>query len=49
MLMTNSSSIKDVILFPKNSFSASPLDNSPSKISNEQLIELNLKVEDYKK
>ncbi|AYE36317.1 aspartate--tRNA ligase [Borrelia turcica IST7] len=49
MLMTNSSSIKDVILFPKNSFAASPLDNSPSKISNEQLIELNLKVEDYKK
>ncbi|QMU99221.1 aspartate--tRNA ligase [Borrelia sp. A-FGy1] len=49
MLMTNSSSIKDVILFPKNSFAVNPLDNSPSKISNKQLIELNLKVEEYKK
>ena len=45
MLMTNSSSIKDVILFPKNSFAASPLDNSPSKIPDEQLTELNLKLE----
>ncbi|UGQ16126.1 aspartate--tRNA ligase [Borrelia sp. RT5S] len=48
MLMTNSSSIKDVILFPKNSFAASPLDNSPSKIPDEQLTELNLKLENYK-
>ncbi|WKC58001.1 aspartate--tRNA ligase [Borrelia sp. P9F1] len=48
MLMTNSSSIKDVILFPKNSFAASPLDNSPSEISDEQLTELNLKLENYK-
>ncbi|AHH10622.1 aspartate--tRNA ligase [Borrelia coriaceae] len=46
MLMTHSNSIKDVILFPKNSFAASPLDKSPSKISNEQLRELNLKIED---
>ncbi|AHE62768.1 aspartate--tRNA ligase [Borrelia parkeri] len=48
MLMTHSSSIKDVILFPKNSFAASPLDKSPSKIPNEQLRELNLTIEDYK-
>ncbi|UGQ17239.1 aspartate--tRNA ligase [Borrelia sp. RT1S] len=48
MLMTNSSSIKDVILFPKNSFAASPLDNSPSEIPDEQLTELNLKLENYK-
>ncbi|UER67620.1 aspartate--tRNA ligase [Borrelia sp. BU AG58] len=48
MLMTNSSSIKDVILFPKNSFAASPLDNSPSRVSNEQLSELNLGLEVYK-
>ncbi|WP_445435990.1 aspartate--tRNA ligase [Candidatus Borreliella tachyglossi] len=46
MLMTNSSSIKDVILFPKNSFAASPLDNSPSKILNKQLRELNLMIKD---
>ncbi|ACH94684.1 aspartate--tRNA ligase [Borrelia recurrentis] len=45
MLMTNSNSIKDVILFPKNSFAASPLDKSPSKISDEQLKELNLTIE----
>ncbi|UPA17932.1 aspartate--tRNA ligase [Borrelia puertoricensis] len=48
MLMTHSSSIKDVILFPKNSFAASPLDKSPSKITNEQLRELNLTIENYK-
>ncbi|BDU62878.1 aspartate--tRNA(Asp/Asn) ligase [Candidatus Borrelia fainii] len=48
MLMTHSNSIKDVILFPKNSFAASPLDKSPSKIPNEQLRELNLTIEDYK-
>ncbi|ASQ29223.1 aspartate--tRNA ligase [Borrelia miyamotoi] len=48
MLMTHSSSIKDVILFPKNSFATSPLDQSPSRISNEQIRELNLKIEDYK-
>ncbi|AHH08422.1 aspartate--tRNA ligase [Borrelia anserina] len=48
MLMTHSTSIKDVILFPKNSFSASPLDKSPSPISNEQLRELNLTIENYK-
>ncbi|AJW73249.1 aspartate--tRNA ligase [Borrelia hermsii] len=48
MLMTHSSSIKDVILFPKNSFAASPLDKSPSRISNEQLRELNLTIENYK-
>ncbi|AHH12467.1 Aspartyl-tRNA synthetase [Borrelia hermsii YBT] len=48
MLMTHSSSIKDVILFPKNSFAASPLDKSPSRISNEQLRELNLAIENYK-
>ncbi|WP_024655373.1 aspartate--tRNA ligase [Borrelia hispanica] len=48
MLMTNSNSIKDVILFPKNSFAASPLDKSPSKISNEQLKELSLKIENDK-
>ncbi|WP_040236362.1 aspartate--tRNA ligase [Borrelia crocidurae] len=48
MLMTNSNSIKDVILFPKNSFAASPLDKSPSKISNEQLKELNLTIENNK-
>ncbi|AFU74739.1 aspartyl-tRNA synthetase [Borreliella afzelii HLJ01] len=44
MLMTKSTSIKDVILFPKNSFAASPLDNSPSKISNEQLKELGINI-----
>ncbi|AHH04962.1 Aspartate--tRNA ligase [Borrelia miyamotoi] len=48
MLMTHSSSIKDVILFPKNSFATSPLDQSPSRISNEQIRELNLKIEDHK-
>ncbi|WP_330730033.1 aspartate--tRNA ligase [Borrelia turicatae] len=48
MIMTHSSSIKDVILFPKNSFAASPLDKSPSKVPNEQLRELNLTTEDYK-
>ncbi|AGT27421.1 aspartate--tRNA ligase [Borrelia miyamotoi] len=48
MLMTHSSSIKDVILFPKNSLATSPLDQSPSRISNEQIRELNLKIEDYK-
>lgn len=44
MLMTKSTSIKDVILFPKNSFAASPLDDSPSKISDEQLKELGINI-----
>ncbi|WP_024653583.1 aspartate--tRNA ligase [Borrelia persica] len=47
MLMTHSNSIKDVILFPKNSFAASPLDKSPSQISNEQLKELNLIIGNF--
>ncbi len=44
MLMTKSTSIKDVILFPKNSLAASPLDDSPSKISDEQLKELGINI-----
>ncbi|GAB6392162.1 MAG: aspartate--tRNA(Asp/Asn) ligase [Treponematales bacterium] len=44
MLMAGESSIKEVIAFPKNSFAASPLDDSPSAVSAGQLEELRLSV-----
>lgn len=40
MLMTNSSSIREVIAFPKNSNGQSLMDNSPSEVSNNQLKEI---------
>lgn len=46
MLMCGSTSIKDVIAFPKNSFAQSPMDGSPSDVDPRQLEELGLEVRD---
>jgi len=44
MLLTGSSSLRDVIAFPKTHLAASPLDNSPGPISAGQLDELGLEI-----
>lgn len=44
MIMTNSSSIREVIAFPKNSNAVSLMDNSPSLVSEKQLRELHIKT-----
>jgi aspartyl-tRNA synthetase len=44
MLMAGETSIKEVRAFPKNSFAVSPLDDSPNGVSEKQLEELHLIV-----
>ncbi|OGT64899.1 MAG: aspartate--tRNA ligase [Gammaproteobacteria bacterium RIFCSPHIGHO2_12_FULL_45_9] len=44
MLMTHSTSIRDVIAFPKTQTAHCPLTNAPSEVAPEQLRELRLKV-----
>ena len=44
MLLCEQDSIKEVIAFPKNTFGVSPMDDSPSYVSEEQLEELHLKI-----
>ncbi len=44
MLFTGSKSIRDVIAFPKTSSAMSLMDDAPSEVSRDQLIELHLKV-----
>ncbi len=44
MLMTGSSSIREVIAFPKTQTAACPLVNAPAQISEQQLKELNIKL-----
>jgi aspartyl-tRNA synthetase len=44
MLLTGSNQIRDVIAFPKTTSAMSLMDNSPSKIDNEQLNDLGLKI-----
>lgn len=43
MIMTHSTSIREVIAFPKNSNAVSLMDNSPSTVSEKQLRELHIK------
>jgi aspartyl-tRNA synthetase len=42
MIMAGSSSLKDVIAFPKNSFAVSPMDDCPSEVDQKQLDELKI-------
>lgn len=44
MLMVGASSLREVIAFPKVKDTSCPLTNSPSEVTNEQLLELGLKV-----
>ncbi len=44
MLLTGSTSLRDVIAFPKTTLAASPLDDSPGPISTAQLEELGLAI-----
>ncbi|MDF2867248.1 MAG: aspartate--tRNA ligase [Gammaproteobacteria bacterium] len=44
MLMTGSSSIRDVIAFPKTQSAQCPLTNAPSEVEPEQLQELHIRV-----
>lgn len=46
MIMAEEDSIKEVIAFPKNNLAQSPLDKSPSKVSDKQLEELHIKLID---
>lgn len=44
MLMTGASSIRDVMAFPKTQTAACPLTTAPSKVSEAQLKELNIRI-----
>jgi aspartyl-tRNA synthetase len=44
MLMTNTSSIREVIAFPKTQSAACPLTDAPGVVSSKQLRELNIKL-----
>jgi len=44
MIFTGESSIREVIAFPKTASAVSPMDDSPSNVSEEQLRELHIKI-----
>ena len=46
MLMTNSSSIRDVIAFPKTQSASCPLTEAPGNVSSKQLRELSIRLRD---
>jgi len=48
MLMTDATSIREVIAFPKTQSAACPLTNAPSEVSNTQLRELNIRLREQR-
>jgi aspartyl-tRNA synthetase len=48
MLMTGSSSIREVIAFPKTQSAACPLTDAPGQVSSQQLAELNIRLREVK-
>ena len=44
MLMTGSTSIRDVMAFPKTQTAMCPLTDAPAEVSEKQLKELNLRL-----
>ena len=44
MLMTGSSSIREVVAFPKTQSASCPLTDAPSTVANQQLRELNIRL-----
>ena len=48
MLMTDSSSIREVIAFPKTQSASCPLTEAPGVVSSAQLRELNIRLRDLK-
>jgi aspartyl-tRNA synthetase len=44
MLMTGSTSIRDVIAFPKTQTATCPLTDAPSPVEPEQLLELGIRI-----
>lgn len=46
MLMTRSESIRDVIAFPKTQTAQCPMTQAPSRVSQQQLAELNIEIRD---
>ncbi len=46
MLMAGEATIRDVIAFPKNTWAASPMDDSPAPLDHHQLHDLHLQIRD---
>jgi aspartyl-tRNA synthetase len=44
MLMAGENTIREVIPFPKNTIGASPMDDCPSVVSEDQLAELHIRL-----
>jgi len=44
MILTNQETIREVIAFPKNSRASDPMTQAPTKVSEEQLVELGISV-----
>ena len=44
ILMAGEATIRDVIAFPKNTWAASPMDDSPAPLDAHQLVELPLQI-----